>query len=155
MHSASTSFLYLISPSEVASSCTAFVFGKKKAVSFFCASLQISEWKLQRRKITECLDQLLARLLLMNDLNYDCAENVADDRVQQIMNDFAKLTTSARLGAMDASRHRVVILLDDNMYYASMRYEIYQLARKRTYIHSTNYDDGSLVRGIMHGAKNS
>lgn len=95
---------------------------------------QISDWKLHRQTVVKCLDQLLARILLMNPVDTDGAESIQDAGVQQVMNNFAKLTQG--LDSVDLASQQIVIVLDDNMYYASMRYEIYQLARKCTYLNN-------------------
>ena len=79
------------------------------------------QWKLHRRTINRCLDQLLSRLLSTAS---SCDANNDDPDPTGVPKVFDELTKH-----LDTCRP-VILMLDDNMYYASMRYEIFQLARK-------------------------
>jgi len=87
------------------------------------------QWKLYRRAILRCIDELIGWLYgqsLHGSVN-DVSEMSTDVIYKKISLVFSKLYDSLNT----AKEHRVVILLiDDNMYYASMRYQLYQLARK-------------------------
>jgi len=103
----------------------------------------MSEWKSYRRVIISCLNHLLARLLSKKqsesadsttesakdaesaDSATEGPENV--ETAQFVSKEFSRLTQE--LDVEDGSGQPVVLILDDNMFYASMRYEIYQLAR--------------------------
>ncbi|XP_051530265.1 L-seryl-tRNA(Sec) kinase-like [Myxocyprinus asiaticus] len=76
-----------------------------------------SEWKQQRKTVVMCLERFLC--------------HTHTEMTDDIWTRFEQMHT---LQQTDSQTHSqpLVILLDDNFYYQSMRYEIYQLARKNS-----------------------
>lgn len=93
----------------------------------------VSEWKLYRKVILRCIDNFLGRLS-----GYTLHETVDDlsDMCTVIHNKISPVFSNLYDGLNTSMRHgAVVLVIDDNMYYSSMRYQVYQLARK----YSTGY----------------
>jgi len=89
----------------------------------------MSEWKLYRKVILRCLDSFLGCLCgqtlhgtvdILSEMSTDVMYNQISPVFSQL---YDNLNSSKRHGA-------VVLVIDDNMYYSSMRYQVYQLARK-------------------------
>ena len=76
--------------------------------------------------ILECLDRFLAKLLPADDCGNHHTTLTSDRGT--ILEKFDNLTKDFGSAALDECR--IAIILDDNMYYASMRYEVYRLALK-------------------------
>uniref|UniRef100_A0A3Q3IG77 Phosphoseryl-tRNA kinase n=1 Tax=Monopterus albus TaxID=43700 RepID=A0A3Q3IG77_MONAL len=82
-------------------------------------------WKSHRQAVLQCIEQFLKKPEVLVELPSSCQINSA----------VWKQCTQALLQpeALDrswADRAAFLFLLDDNFYYPSMRYEVYQLARK-------------------------
>uniref|UniRef100_UPI0037E86764 L-seryl-tRNA(Sec) kinase n=1 Tax=Semicossyphus pulcher TaxID=241346 RepID=UPI0037E86764 len=79
-----------------------------------------TEWKLHRQAVLRCIEQVLEKPRVLAELPSSCQINVA--AWQQCIQSLQQPE------ALD--RSPLLFLLDDNFYYPSMRYEVYQLARK-------------------------
>ena len=93
----------------------------------------MSEWKHYRKVILRCVDSLLGRLCghMLHGTDDDLSEMSADVIFNNISPVFSKLYD----GLNTSEKHEAVVLvIDDNMYYSSMRFQVYQLARKCLYI---------------------
>ncbi|NXP95994.1 PSTK kinase, partial [Passerina amoena] len=89
-------------------------------------SPQVPGWKQSRRELLQCLEGLLRALLTGAPL---------PGPAQPGWPRFLRCCRRERLlpaahGEPGAASRPLVLLLDDNFYYQSMRYEVYQLARK-------------------------
>uniref|UniRef100_H3CM67 Phosphoseryl-tRNA kinase n=1 Tax=Tetraodon nigroviridis TaxID=99883 RepID=H3CM67_TETNG len=82
-----------------------------------------TEWKSHRRAVLQCIDQFWGEARGSVQLPDSCQINrAAWERCVQGL---------PQVGAADGlSQEPLVFLMDDNFYYSSMRYEVYQLARK-------------------------
>jgi len=91
--------------------------------------LQVSQWKLYRKAILRCIDDFLARLC--GQSLHETVEDVSEMSTNVIHNNISPVF-SKLYGAVSASlgHGADILVIDDNMYYASMRYQLYQLARK-------------------------
>ncbi|KAM8837491.1 L-seryl-tRNA(Sec) kinase isoform 1-T1 [Spinachia spinachia] len=84
-----------------------------------------TEWRLHRQAVLRCIGQFLENPQLSAQLPADCPLNKAAwERCVE-----APLRCDA-VHRSPAGQAPLVLLLDDNFYYPSMRYEVYQLARK-------------------------
>ncbi|XP_067431721.1 L-seryl-tRNA(Sec) kinase [Thunnus thynnus] len=84
-----------------------------------------TEWKLHRQAVLQCIEQFLKKPEVLAMLPSSCQINsTAWERCIQAL---LEPETSER---SQADRAPLVFLLDDNFYYPSMRYEVFQLARK-------------------------
>lgn len=88
-------------------------------------SFQPTEWKLHRHAVLFCIEQFLENPLILAELPSDCHINRAawETCIK------ALLQPGVSSGS-PSHREPFIFLLDDNFYYPSMRYEVYQLARK-------------------------
>ncbi|XP_013379694.1 L-seryl-tRNA(Sec) kinase [Lingula anatina] len=80
-----------------------------------------SQWKKYRRNIIKCLDQKIASIL-------GVSQGRESEIPAEIQLRFEQLQGIKSYSELDKTNH--VFLIDDNLYYRSMRYEYYQLARK-------------------------
>lgn len=86
---------------------------------------QHTEWKLHRQAVLRCIEQFLEKPQVLAELPSSCQINKAAwERCVQA------LLWPEALNCSQAERAPLLLLLDDNFYYPSMRYEVYQLARK-------------------------
>ncbi|NWI90013.1 PSTK kinase, partial [Pitta sordida] len=85
-------------------------------------------WKQSRRELLQCLEGLLQWLLTGAPL--PGPEQPGWERFQRCCRQEGLLPAAGDGGARAASARPLCLLLDDNFYYQSMRYELYQLARK-------------------------
>ncbi|XP_029978397.1 L-seryl-tRNA(Sec) kinase [Sphaeramia orbicularis] len=78
-----------------------------------------TEWKLHRQAVLQCIEQFLKNCDVSTDLPVSCKINcTAWERcIQDLLEP-------------QSDNAPLIFLLDDNFYYPSMRYEVYQLARK-------------------------
>lgn len=84
-----------------------------------------TEWKLHRQAVLRCIEQFLEKPQVLAELPSSCQINKAAwERCVQA------LLWPEALDRSQAERAPLLLLLDDNFYYPSMRYEVYQLARK-------------------------
>ncbi|KAM7381469.1 hypothetical protein PAMA_012352 [Pampus argenteus] len=84
-----------------------------------------TEWKLHRHAVLQCIEKLLKKPEVLTELpNNRQINNAAWERCVQALQE---LETSDHY---QAELSPLVFLLDDNFYYPSMRYEVFQLARK-------------------------
>ena len=92
------------------------------------ASFQTSKWKIYRKEIFCCVICLVEYLtgkdfstpFKLNRSDFDDLHVLFSDMVLEVM-------SGNSLG------QNQMVIIDDNMYYQSMRYEYFQLARKCTY----------------------
>ncbi|XP_035519040.1 L-seryl-tRNA(Sec) kinase [Morone saxatilis] len=84
-----------------------------------------TEWKLHRQAVLRCIEQFLEKPQVLTELPSSCQI----DRAAWEQCIRALLQPEA-LDRSQAEREPLLFLLDDNFYYPSMRYEVYQLARK-------------------------
>lgn len=88
---------------------------------------QPTEWKLHRHAVLCCIEQFLDNPQASSKLPSNCNINKLS---------WEKLTGELVQPEACVSHHApFLLLLDDNFYYPSMRYEVYQLARKCKSIH--------------------
>jgi len=90
--------------------------------------LQVSEWKLCRKVILRGIDDFLARLCgrSLHETVEDVSAVLTDvhNNISTVFSElYGAVCTSQRPEAS-------ILVIDDNMHYASMRYQLYQLARK-------------------------
>lgn len=84
-----------------------------------------TEWKLHRQAVLHCIEQFLGKPEVQPELPYSCQINrAAWERC------IRALLQPEAVDHSQADQAPLVFLLDDNFYYPSMRYEVYQLARK-------------------------
>ncbi|XP_039643447.1 L-seryl-tRNA(Sec) kinase isoform X1 [Perca fluviatilis] len=84
-----------------------------------------TEWKSHRQAVLQCIEQFLEKPQLLAELPVSCQIDSA--AWQQCIR---ALLQPEALDRSQAERAPLLFLLDDNFYYPSMRYEMYQLARK-------------------------
>ncbi|XP_070783379.1 L-seryl-tRNA(Sec) kinase isoform X2 [Enoplosus armatus] len=84
-----------------------------------------TKWKLHRQAVLRCIEQFLEKPHVLAELPSSCQINRAawEQCIQTLQQPEA-------LDHSQADRASLLFLLDDNFYYPSMRYEVYQLARK-------------------------
>ncbi|KAL6094873.1 pstk [Pungitius sinensis] len=84
-----------------------------------------TEWRLHRQAVLRCIEQFLENPQPSAQLPDGCPLNKAawEQCIQALLQ-------SEALDRSPAGQAPLVLLLDDNFYYPSMRYEVYQLARK-------------------------
>ncbi|NXG68904.1 PSTK kinase, partial [Baryphthengus martii] len=93
-------------------------------------------WKQSRRELLECLESFLRALVSGDPLSAPAAaaqpawERFVDCCRQQGLLSSAGSHTGAGYRTQAATAGPLYFILDDNFYYQSMRYEVYQLARK-------------------------
>lgn len=81
-----------------------------------------TEWRLHRQAVLRCIEDFLEKRQVVTELPNRCQiKRAAWDRC---------IAALLQPEASEADRAPLVFLLDDNFYYPSMRYEVYQLARK-------------------------
>ncbi|XP_064629904.1 L-seryl-tRNA(Sec) kinase-like [Lineus longissimus] len=97
-----------------------------------------SQWKEYRKKIVKCVDHLIT---MRQGVEMDIFDLNFIDIDYLVMEKFRKFI-GLEIEAMDPNRmmevdgedpdneNKYLILIDDNMYYRSMRYEYYQMAKK-------------------------
>lgn len=84
-----------------------------------------TEWKLHRQAVLLCIEQFLENSQVVTELASSCQINIAAwERC------IRALQQPEALDLSQADQAPLLFLLDDNFYYPSMRYEVYQLARK-------------------------
>lgn len=79
-----------------------------------------AEWKQQRKTVLTCLERFLHQTHTLSDQTHKHTDDDVWMHFQQIHKQSESQTQTQPL----------LVLLDDNFYYQSMRYQIYQLARK-------------------------
>ncbi|XP_054454814.1 L-seryl-tRNA(Sec) kinase [Anoplopoma fimbria] len=84
-----------------------------------------TEWKLHRQAVLQCIEQFLEKPQVLAELPVSCPINRA--AWEQCIR---ALLQPEPLDGSQADQAPLLFLLDDNFYYPSMRYEVYQLARK-------------------------
>ncbi|XP_053406856.1 L-seryl-tRNA(Sec) kinase-like [Mercenaria mercenaria] len=92
---------------------------------------QESKWKSYRADIVKCVDSLIESIKkTQHSTETYCITNVSPEEIsEELWEKFIyMITDSNSWGEMDG--RTVYIVIDDNMYYRSMRYSYYQLARK-------------------------
>lgn len=92
-------------------------------ILFVCLfSFQPTEWKIHRHAVLCCIEQFLDNPQASAKLPSGCNMNRAswEKCIGALVQPVASVSHYAPL----------LFLLDDNFYYPSMRYEVYQLARK-------------------------
>lgn len=99
---------------------------EEKKLVLASTTQQSSDWKLKRNMILHCVD---AFLLSITSNEKEILKPV--DMDQELWDRFSKILSS-QLNSNENSNSAMVIIIDDNMYYSSMRYCYYQLARKYT-----------------------
>lgn len=92
-----------------------------------CVKLQEihTDWKLHRQAVLRCIEQFLEKPQVSAELPDSCQINRAawEQCIRALLQPEA-------LDPLQVDRAPLLFLLDDNFYYPSMRYEVYQLARK-------------------------
>ncbi|XP_034716614.1 L-seryl-tRNA(Sec) kinase isoform X3 [Etheostoma cragini] len=84
-----------------------------------------TEWKSHRQAVLQCIEQFLEKPQLLAEL--PVGSQIDSAAWQQCIR---ALLQPEALDHSQAERAPLLFLLDDNFYYPSMRYEVYQLARK-------------------------
>ncbi|KAM9233099.1 LOW QUALITY PROTEIN: L-seryl-tRNA(Sec) kinase [Leptosomus discolor] len=98
----------------------------------------LPRWKQSRRELLQCLERVLRALLGRGPLADPAAEPpppawerlLACCRRQGLLAPAERPAGSGSDRAPAAASRPLYLILDDNFYYQSMRYEVYQLARK-------------------------
>ncbi|NXL60892.1 PSTK kinase, partial [Chordeiles acutipennis] len=90
---------------------------------------QLPCWKRSRRELLQCLERLLRALLTGEPLA--AAPAASQPAWQRFLTDCrGQGLLPSPESCAGAGPQRICLILDDNFYYQSMRYEVYQLARK-------------------------
>ena len=101
-------------------------------------------WKSYRDQLHGCVDNLIR--MVCDIKGTQCGSDTDDQTpcgvegpVRDLVDQFDLRITQCVRDQLtrDQEEHSVIIIIDDNMYYSSMRYKYYQLARKCQY-HYTN-----------------
>ncbi|XP_067996556.1 L-seryl-tRNA(Sec) kinase [Melanerpes formicivorus] len=95
----------------------------------------LPRWKRSRRELLQCLESFLLALLTGEPLSRPAtATQPAWERFLACCRQQGLLSAESHAGAgnriLAAASGPLYLVLDDNFYYQSMRYEVYQLARK-------------------------
>lgn len=85
----------------------------------------LSEWKLCRQHVVNMVDIMISQILSSNICSKICSD-IPDDLLQR----FCELIYPLKGPSNRATEENILILIDDNMYYKSMRYSYYQIARE-------------------------
>ncbi|XP_038071333.1 L-seryl-tRNA(Sec) kinase-like [Patiria miniata] len=99
-------------------------------------SSSVSPWKAYRQEILRCVDGILARLKSNKTLDATTVVDELQDISQCGREVWSKILTliQDQINAKKEQNPRrtssVVLFIDDNMYYRSMRHEYYQVAKK-------------------------
>ncbi|NXT50845.1 PSTK kinase, partial [Pluvianellus socialis] len=98
---------------------------------------QLPRWKRSRRELLQCLERFLRALVTGEPLSAPPGTGpagwerfLACCRQQGLLCPEGSHGGAGRNGTPAATAGPLYLLLDDNFYYQSMRYEVYQLARK-------------------------
>ncbi|XP_056385400.1 L-seryl-tRNA(Sec) kinase [Hyla sarda] len=96
---------------------------------------EMSLWKQHRQQLLQCLEHLLSTLITSAALKPPSGKrNETWDRFIQCLESQGFISAREDPGfsclSMDMKSSPVYFVLDDNFYYQSMRYEVFQLARK-------------------------
>ncbi|NXQ83199.1 PSTK kinase, partial [Nyctibius grandis] len=98
---------------------------------------QLSRWKRSRREVLQCLERFLRAVLTGGPLSAPAAASqpvwqrfLACCRGQGLLAAAESHAGAGRYLTRAATSGPLCLILDDNFYYQSMRYEVYQLARK-------------------------
>ncbi|NXN74000.1 PSTK kinase, partial [Himantopus himantopus] len=97
----------------------------------------LPRWKQSRRELLQCLERFLRALVTGEPLSAPPAAGqpgwerfLACCRGQGLLPPGERHGGAGRSGTPAATAEPLYLILDDNFYYQSMRYEVYQLARK-------------------------
>ncbi|NXN19302.1 PSTK kinase, partial [Indicator maculatus] len=95
----------------------------------------LPRWKRSRRELLQCLESFLLALLNRDPLSCPAAATQpAWERFLACCRQQGLLSAESHAGAsyrtLGAASRPLYLILDDNFYYQSMRYEVHQLARK-------------------------
>ncbi|KAM6130309.1 L-seryl-tRNA(Sec) kinase [Phoenicopterus ruber ruber] len=95
----------------------------------------LPRWKRSRRELLQCLERFLRALLTGAPLSAPAAQPawgrfLASCRGQGLLSAAEGHAGAGRHWTPAATSRPLYLILDDNFYYQSMRYEVYQLARK-------------------------
>jgi len=91
--------------------------------------LQVPQWKLYRKAILRCIDGFLARLC--GQSLHETVDDVSEMSTDVLHNNISPVFSKLYDALCTTQRHGAdILMIDDNMYYASMRYQLYQMARK-------------------------
>ncbi|XP_041370274.1 L-seryl-tRNA(Sec) kinase-like [Gigantopelta aegis] len=116
---------------------------------------EASKWKLYREEIVECVDILLGNLSGLSSVSPKTC-SVASQPVSVsdgLWMKFEECYTSILGNEVPSGASRpFVIIIDDNMYYRSMRYQYFQLARKHRVGFSELYLDCSTETAVSQNA---
>ncbi|KAM9558060.1 L-seryl-tRNA(Sec) kinase-like isoform 1-T1 [Salvelinus alpinus] len=95
-----------------------------------------TKWKLHRQAVLQCVERFLQSPTELGQLppSIDQINSDAWSRLLHAAQVCGTSVDSSRVypSPLDRPAPSLVILLDDNFYYPSMRYEVYQLARKHS-----------------------
>ncbi|NXH69810.1 PSTK kinase, partial [Hydrobates tethys] len=104
---------------------------------FRCLPPQLPRWKRSRRELLQCLEGFLRALVAGGPLPAPAAAAqpawerfLASCRGQGLLSAAEGEAGAGRCWTEAATSRPLYLILDDNFYYQSMRYEVYQLARK-------------------------
>lgn len=104
---------------------------------FRCLPPQLPRWKQSRRELLQCLERFLRALVTGEPLSAPPAAGqpgwerfLACCRGQGLLPPEESHGGAGRSETPAATAGPLYLILDDNFYYQSMRYEVYQLARK-------------------------
>ena len=118
-------------------------------------SFQVSPWKRYRNDILECVD-VIVHFTKANRTKHSDPINLANlldqcckpEHVRQELWDRFVTMTSQHTGTA-TEEDIICFVIDDNMYYRSMRHKYYQLARKCMYCGLQSNFNGSNISGTI------
>jgi O-phosphoseryl-tRNA(Sec) kinase len=83
-------------------------------------------WKQQRRNISLCVEQLLTKLTAFQEKT----GSLTSELDVTLWHNFEKILCQRSFSDLTDQTKEYLVIVDDNFYYRSMRYEFFQLARK-------------------------
>ncbi|KAF1520701.1 UNVERIFIED_CONTAM: L-seryl-tRNA(Sec) kinase, partial [Eudyptes robustus] len=102
-----------------------------------CLPPQLPRWKRSRRELLQCLERFLRALVTGGPLSAPATATqpawerfLACCRGQGLLSSAEGHAGAGPYWTQAAASRPLYLILDDNFYYQSMRYEVYQLARK-------------------------
>jgi len=92
----------------------------------------VSQWKLYRKAILRCINGFL--VCLCGQPLHGTVDDMSEMSTDLVYNKISPVFSELYDGLCTSMGHgAIIVVIDDNMYYASMRYQLHQLARRCEY----------------------